>query len=217
MDRDRRRGIHRLEEEVRPELILLDDAFQHRRVSTQLNLLLTSYDTLYVDDWYLPTGNLRDHKNQAKRAQVIIVTKCPPELSAQRQEQVVRKLGPMPHQRVLFSYLEYGEHVRGLEESLKLPELETREVLLVTAIADPGPLLKKLSQKGISYKHRNFPDHHYFTEKELGEFNAAEMVLTTEKDFIRMGGRVGQAFYLPVEHKFLNEGKAQLTSMLMDL
>jgi tetraacyldisaccharide 4'-kinase len=95
--------------------------------------------------------------------------------------------------------------------------LGTSEILLVTAIADPGPMLQKLSQKGIKYRHRKFGDHHYFTDDEIEEFNSAAMVLTTEKDFTRMGGKVPHAYYLPVEHRFFNDGKEQMVSLLQAL
>ena len=217
VDGNRRRGIQKLQEMITPETILLDDAFQHRKVRAHLNVLLTSFSKLYIDDWYLPTGNLRDHRGQAKRAQVIVVTKCPPTLSEEQRRKVTRRLRPRPGQRVLFSYLDYGEVIRGTKNTLNLKDVDKREVLLVTAIANPEPLLQTLRRRGMSINHRGFPDHHYFSEEEIGEFNEATLVLTTEKDFTRLDGRVPGAYFLPVEHRFFKDGKAQLLSLLKSL
>jgi tetraacyldisaccharide 4'-kinase len=217
VDANRRRGIKTLEERVSPDLILLDDAFQHRKVTPRFNILLTAYSELYVRDWYLPTGNLRDHKTQAKRAQVIVVTKCPPDMGEDLMATVTKELHPLPHQKVFFSTLAYGDEVKGSRGGLGIQELKDREVLLVTAIADPGPLLEHLNLMGIRFTHRNFPDHHYFSRDEIRVFNQAELVLTTEKDFTRMGEEVPKAYYLPVEHRFLGQGKERLLALLTDL
>ncbi|QBA63496.1 tetraacyldisaccharide 4'-kinase [Muriicola soli] len=217
VDPNRQSGIKILEEQVIPDLILLDDAYQHRKVKATFYVLLTAYSQLYTRDWYLPTGNLRDHKNQAKRANVIIVTKCPAQLSEEEQNEVIRSLAPQPEQQVLFCTLAYKEKVIGVNETLSLESLKTREVILVTAIANPEPLLQYLRSKGIRYDHRKFPDHHYFTEKEKSEFNKAPVILTTEKDFTRMGGKVDNAYYLGVEHRFLNDGKEKFIGQLNSL
>lgn len=217
VDPNRQRGIKILEDQVGPDLILLDDAYQHRKVKASFYVLLTAYSQLYTRDWYLPTGNLRDHKNQAKRANIIIVTKCPSQLAEEEQKKLIRSLAPQPKQQVLFCTLAYKDEVNGVNKTLSLESLKTVEVLLVTAIADPEPLLQYLRTKGILYTHRNFPDHHYFTEKEISEFNKAPVILTTEKDFTRMGGKVANAYYLGVEHSFLNDGKDKFIEQLKTL
>ena len=217
VDRNRRRGMAALEEQQVPDLILLDDAFQHRKVEASFNVLLTAYGNLYVKDWYLPTGNLRDHKAQAKRANLIIVTKCPANLGEEEQKQVIKSLAPMPQQQVLFCFLTYSDLVIGLETTRKIESLSKEEILLVTAIANPDPLLRHLNKKGIRFRHRNFPDHHYFTEKEIREFNSVPLLLTTEKDFTRMGGKVPNAYYLPVQHKFMNDGNLRFLAELEKL
>ncbi|MBT8282379.1 MAG: tetraacyldisaccharide 4'-kinase [Muriicola sp.] len=217
VDPNRQRGIGILEDQVAPDLILLDDAYQHRKVKASFYVLLTAYSQLYTHDWYLPTGNLRDHKNQAKRANLIIVTKCPAQLAEEEQKQIIRSLAPKPKQQVLFCTLAYMEQVIGVDKTRSLESFATEEVLLVTAIADPEPLLQYLKTKGIRYNHRRFPDHHYFSENEISEFNKAAVILTTEKDFTRMGGKVTNAYYLGVEHKFLNEGKENFVKQLNSL
>ena len=217
VDRNRQRGIANLEMQHSPDLILLDDAFQHRKVNASLNVLLTAYSQPYSQDWYLPTGNLRDHRSQSKRAKIIIVTKCPDELDEGEQNKIISSLNPDSAQLVLFSSLEYHDQVTGINDSRFLSSFASEEVLLVTAIANPEPLLHHLRQKGIQFQHRNFPDHHYFTEKEMMEFNKVPFVLTTEKDFTRMGGKVSGAYYLPVQHQFLNDGKEKFLSKLNSL
>ncbi|NER09265.1 lipid-A-disaccharide kinase [Muriicola jejuensis] len=217
VEANRLKGIEILTREVAPELILLDDAYQHRRVKARINVLLTSYSKLYTDDWYLPTGNLRDHKGQAQRADVIVVTKCPAELSKEERERIIQKLRPLSRQKLLFSTLAYSDELIGISGRVRFSSLEKREVVLVTAIADPSPLLEYLDQRGIRYRHLRFPDHHYFTEAEIEGFKEADLLLTTEKDFTRMDGRVPEAYFLPVEHRFLADGRAQMTSLLQAL
>ncbi len=217
VEADRLRGIGLLEQKVAPDLILLDDAFQHRRVKARVNVLLTAYSKLYIDDWYLPSGNLRDHKGQYRRAQVIVVTKCPAALSLEEQEKIRDRLKPLSHQKVLFSSLAYGDEIIGVGDSLQLSALNTREVVLVTAIADPSPLKIYLQNKGIHFRHIRFADHHYFTEEEIRGFNKEDLILTTEKDFTRMNGRVPTAYFLPVKHRFLNKDKDFMISLLQGL
>src|SRR5690606_14733525 len=159
VDGDRRRGIETLERSVSPELILLDDAFQHRRVAPSLSILLTAHGRLYVDDWYLPTGNLRDAKGEAARADLIVVTKCPVDLSEDAREQLIRKLRPRAAQEVLFAHLAYGKRVLdGKGGGMELSALKGKRVALVTGIASPGPLLAHLESLGIAFSHFGYGD-----------------------------------------------------------
>ena len=107
VDADRRNGISILEEHIKPDVILLDDAFQHRKVKAGFNILLTAYGKLYCDDWYLPTGNLRDSRSEVRRADLIIVTKCPTEISETDKEGIRNNLKINTNQSVLFSSLSY--------------------------------------------------------------------------------------------------------------
>lgn len=216
VDKNRQRGILQLEQQFSPGLILLDDAFQHRKVKAGKYILLTAYNDLYIDDWYLPTGNLRDHKKEARRADVIIVTKCPLNLSREEQEAIRSRLKPLPRQELLFCGFEYGKEVVGLQGSKSLKDLGD-EILLVTGIANPDPLLHFLKAHGIRCTHRSFPDHHYFTEKEYEEFRSFSLILTTEKDFTRMDGKVPNAYFLSVKHVFLGKGKELLSQAIAKL
>ncbi|MBW8243749.1 tetraacyldisaccharide 4'-kinase [Muricauda oceani] len=203
VDADRRNGIERLEAMVRPEVIVLDDAFQHRKVKPTYAILLTTYQNLYADDWYLPTGNLRDAKKEAKRADVIIVTKCPESLDEIEKHKVVDKLGPKAHQNVLFASLKYQDFVTdGEDDNISLSNLKDKELALVTGIASPKPLVQYLEGAGIGFKHFEFGDHHHFTDRDIEQFKGFELILTTEKDFVRLKGRVDKLYYLEIAHSF---------------
>jgi len=202
VDGDRRRGILALQRSVDPELILLDDAFQHRRVKPTFSILLTAYDNLYVEDWYLPTGTLRDAKGEASRADLILVTKCPGDLSPGQRELVAEKLAPKAGQKLLFASLEYGDDILdGQGGGMGLVELRGRKVALVTGIASPGPLVEHLASLGIDFVHFEHGDHHHFTQRDISAFAGHGTVLCTEKDFVRLEGRVGNLYYLPVAHR----------------
>jgi len=203
VDADRRNGIERLEDLVNPEVIVLDDAFQHRRVKPTFSILLTTYHNLYVNDWYLPTGSLRDAKKEAKRADVIIVTKCPESLGENERTDLFDKLSPEAHQKVLFATLKYQDFVTdGAEGNVRLVELKSKQVALVTGIASPEPLVQYLEAAGIGVRHFKFGDHHHFTERDIEQFKGHEMILTTEKDFVRLKGKVEGLYYLEIAHSF---------------
>lgn len=205
VDIDRQHGIDVLENTVAPNVILLDDAFQHRKVTCERYILLTSYGHLYVDDWYLPTGNLRDSKREAKRADLIVVTKCPKDLDRSEQESIRKKLNPLPNQEILFSYLKYSSQLGG-SGKLGLEELKGRSVTLVTGIADPAPLVRYLESQGLILEHLSYRDHHFFSEKEIELFAGKEVVLTTEKDYVRLAGKVDRLYYIGIQHVFLADG-----------
>lgn len=214
VDADRSEGIRILEGTVRPDLILLDDAFQHRKVTPGFSILLTAYGHLYPDDKYLPTGNLRDSKKEANRADVIVVTKCPADLKLLEQTEIKDRLNPNKNQQVLFSTLAYDQMIKGKEGQFPLTDLKDRKVVLVTGIANPRPLLDFLTESGIAVEHLQYGDHHFFTDKEVDLFNSKELVLTTEKDYSRLQGKVGNLYFLGIKHEFLANGKTVLLKNL---
>ncbi len=142
VDADRQNGISQLVKKVNPDVVLLDDAFQHRKVTAGFYVLLTKYDSLFVDDLILPAGNLRESKRGAKRANVIIVTKCPKDLSLEEQTRIRKKLNPLSSQQVFFTCISYAKEVRGNNESKLLISLDKLRFTLVTGIANPRPLVK---------------------------------------------------------------------------
>jgi len=196
-----------------PAIILLDDAFQHRKVAAGFNILLTPYHDLYVNDWMLPAGNLREPISGAKRANVIVVTKCPPAISERERRQIVQKLHPKAHQNVFFTTISYAETIQSAEEKLPLTSLRDQEFMLITGIANPTPLLQYLNDQDLQYVHLKFPDHHHFSESELTTIKQKagnKHILTTEKDFMRLQGSLESLYYLPITVSFLaDEGLFQ--------
>ena len=214
VDSDRRNGIQKLEKEIKPDLILLDDAFQHRKVSPDFSILLTTYDNLYVDDWYLPTGNLRDVKYAAKRADLIVVTKCSPNLGKEEKLAIKKKINPKDYQKVLFAFLTYSAELKGLYEIVELAYFQDKKVTLVTGIANPEPLVSYLRKNGIAFNHLAFRDHHFFTRNELELLRTKECIITTEKDYSRLNKELDNLFYISVEHCFLSDGQDILDKQL---
>src|SRR3984957_3794995 len=121
------------------EVIILDDAFQHRSVKAGLNILLTDYNNLFTRDWWLPSGDLRDAPSSYKRAEIIVVTKCPESLNDDERRAVAAEIGPLAHQQIFFSSIQYGAPYRIVGSGGAVIN-EGVEVLLVTGIANPAPL-----------------------------------------------------------------------------
>ncbi|WGH76770.1 tetraacyldisaccharide 4'-kinase [Tenacibaculum tangerinum] len=216
VDADRTNGIQQLlARENPPEVVLLDDAYQHRKVTASTYILLTKYNDLYVNDFLLPTGNLRESRRGAKRAAVIVVTKCPENLSEAAQEKILQKLHPKSYQQVFFTTIAYDETIKGREE-MSIEDLQQKEVLLITGIANPTPLLQFLKKKKVGYKQLNFPDHHNFTDKDIATIKKAyedlrseqKIILTTEKDYMRLEGKINSLQYIAIKSEFLNGGEA---------
>ncbi|MGS0526735.1 tetraacyldisaccharide 4'-kinase [Zobellia nedashkovskayae] len=216
VDADRRNGIEILEKRSKPDVIILDDAYQHRKVTCGFSILLTSFGNLYVDDWYLPTGNLRDSKKEASRAEVIVVTKCPSNLSVDARNAIMAKLKPEPRQKVLFSYLAYNDSLTAVDDSISLDDLKTKKVTLVTGIANPQPLIDYLKFKGLRFEHLKFKDHHDFSNSELDILREKKCILTTEKDFVRLKDKVSNLYFIPVKHQFFDEGELVLKVRLQE-
>ena len=215
VDANRTNGIQQLlQRKNPPEVVLLDDAYQHRKVTASSYILLTKYNDLFVDDFLLPTGNLRESRRGAKRASVIVVTKCPENLSKAEKEKIVRKIKPKSYQKVFFTTIAYDENLKGTEE-LAVSDLKDKKVLLVTGIANPKPLLNFLKEKGVSFKHLNFPDHHNFTQQDISTIKKSfdelpseqKIILTTEKDYMRLEGKIDNLNYISIKSKFLGEEK----------
>ena len=200
----RQEGIERLLENPHFKYIILDDAFQHRKVQAGTNLLLTSYDKLYTQDFLLPVGSLRDIRSRARKAQIIIVTKCP-ELTQTEQEKIIQQLKPLPSQKVYFTSIAYSDRVYSHEDSQALKDFIATPFTLVTGIANPTPLVDFLEKQGASFEHLAYSDHHHFSNRELEFLRQKERILTTEKDYVRLEGALSTLYYLPIETQFLND------------
>ncbi len=209
VEADRQNGIARLRRLTPPpEVILLDDAFQHRKVNPSYSILLTSYDRIYADDLMLPAGNLREPVSGARRAQTVVVTKCPPQLSLEEQNRLKTKLNLRSNQKLFFSYIGYAETVTNGQQ--KMPLTALNDFCLVTGIAKPQPLVDYLTAKEFRFVHRKFPDHHHFSQREIADLAKQELILTTEKDFMRLQHKIplNKLFYIPIKQQFINDKKA---------
>lgn len=208
-----------------PEIqcVLLDDAFQHLAVTPGLNILLTEFSRPFTRDWLLPAGRLREWRYGYRRADIIIVTKCPPDLTPQQRFEMLTELDPYPRQRIYFSRYRYGQPYDLLRRDVQRPlDLDTH-VLLVSAIANTDYLLQHLANEAASVQTLEFEDHHYFDESDLNDmlrrFDALphrnKIILTTEKDAVRLELHENflwknqlPVFVLPVEVAFCDGDEA---------
>lgn len=213
---NRQTGIEKLQKTT--EVILLDDAFQHRKVKASFNIMLTSFDKLYSADCMLPTGNLREPKFGAKRAQVIVVTKCPDTIDTARMEGIKRKLKPESYQEVYFSKIGYGSQIMNETESKPLAYLNEKEFLLVTGIANPKPLVDYLKNEGLHFETKSFPDHHNFSESEMEQLEKHKLILTTEKDFMRLKPLINktEVYFMPIKTVILNGAESHFKNKVIN-
>ncbi len=197
-----------------PEIILLDDAFQHRSVKAGLFILLTSFDDLYVDDLVLPSGNLRENRKGARRADIIIVTKCPSNISKEDRLKISKKLKLKKHQLIFFSTIVYSESLIGVNGELSVSRLNEFKVLLVTGIANSKPLEQYLESLNIDFHHLKYRDHYSFSKLDKEKINRKfegmkgnkKIILTTEKDYVRAFSNGNEHFYyLTILSKILEE------------
>ena len=187
------------------DVVLLDDAFQHRKVTAGFNILLTAYNQLYCDDFVLPTGNLREPRSGAKRAQVIVVTKCPENLNDLEKSKIKTRLNPKSNQAVFFSTIQYSETLKSSTSTRTLKDLKGTHFTLVTGIANPIPLVEFLKSLGLDFEHLSYKDHHEFSKSELELIHSKSLVVTTEKDFSRLQTESkDQIYFLPIELKIDN-------------
>ena len=206
-----------LHDRPQTQVIILDDAFQHRAVKAGLNILLTDYGNLFTRDFFLPTGDLRDSRLSYKRADLIVVTKCPASLPEDERRSIVHEIDPKKGQQVFFATIAYGTPYHITHQNFCAIEEDT-EVLLITGIANPKPLKNFLEDCVETYYLMHYNDHHIFSiddwrdiKKRFDSMDAAKkMVLTTEKDAMRLlkfSNEIdGMPFYvIPIEHKFLFE------------
>ncbi|MEX1133037.1 MAG: tetraacyldisaccharide 4'-kinase, partial [Flavobacteriales bacterium] len=200
---DRRAALAHMQEQL-PALqaVVLDDAFQHRRVDAGLDILLTTWHRPWHRDALLPAGRLRDLPSRARMADVVIVSKCPALPQASEQERWRRELGLRAGQELFFSGIEYvaPRYVSrpsgsdAYRRTVQYPSGDPGGVVLITGIADPAPLLAHVKGLFSSVEHAAFPDHHRFTNNDLQGLAARcanfapgpKMLLTTEKDATRL-------------------------------
>jgi tetraacyldisaccharide 4'-kinase len=209
VDANRTNGIQQLlAQKNPPEIILLDDAFQHRKVKAGLYILLTAYNDLYCADFILPVGNLRESRNGAHRAKIVIVTKCPESLSLDEKNKIEVQLNLNPNQKLFFTSISYDSE--AFSESGKIPvnEIQKMDKILLAGIAKPKPFFNFLKKEGDELLA--FPDHHHFSENEISEIKVKaknKLIITTEKDYVRIKEQfpAEQLYYLPIQSTFLED------------
>lgn len=213
------------------QAILLDDAFQHRSVIPGLNILLTEYNNLFVDDWLLPSGRLREPRSSYVRADIIVVTKCPQALEAPERLAIEKKIKPYPFQKLLFSKYDYGRPYFLFDKSITIDLHENLNVHLIAAIANVEYLLEYLEERCSVENIIKYEDHHYFSDFEMEQFqkiythNASDQLifLTTEKDATRLLMHKAfiqkhrlPFFVLPVEVSFLDDDREVFDTSIKD-
>lgn len=214
-------GIKRMLKEIQGlDVILLDDAFQHRYVKPGLSILLTDFSKPFYRDLPLPAGSLRDNYRESKRADIIIITKIPFDFPQRKTDEIKNRLKLKPHQNLWFSGIKYTEPlpVNNTFPQLTLGKIKNEQyaVLLITGIANPQPIADYLS--GVTKKLivKSFPDHHNFSDSDIcaiqNKFNTFssdknKIIITTEKDIMRLNGfpliNNLPLYYIPIETQIL--------------
>lgn len=229
VDEDRTEGIQKLtslsncdKDIAKQQVILLDDAFQHRKVHAGFNILLTEYNNLFCDDYLLPAGSLRDIKRAAQRADILVVSKSPSTISEIEQDKIIKKLKLNEKQKAYFSTLEYEPLLAMNEAAKSVNSQDADSILLFSGIAHPEPLSDHLLSFCPNVKTITFGDHHPYSESDIKKIIAAyekmggnnKIIVTTEKDAARLTNSAYlcllesiPTFVAPIHVRFIDEEK----------
>lgn len=233
VDSNRQQAIERLSDIDNFDAIILDDAFQHRKVTPGLNILLTDFNHPFTKDHFLPYGRLRDHKHEHRRAHIIIVTKCPKDIKPIQKRIIQKELKLYPFQFLFFTNLEYGKLTNIFDPTitLELSEVEKHSIIGVSGIANNKHFKGQLHKLGENVKTLHYLDHHDYTKRDVQRiqttFNQLEtkdkIIITTEKDAVKLknveswdNSMKKNVFFLPIKIAFLgvkeqeNEFKQQI-------
>jgi tetraacyldisaccharide 4'-kinase len=234
VDKDRCHGIEQLtSDDKKLDVILLDDAFQHRYVKPGINILLVDYHRLIIYDKLLPAGRLREPLSGKNRADIVIVTKCPKELRPMEYRVITKAMDLFPYQQLYFTTIDYGTLrplFKSTKELMELSDLKNMNVLLLTGIASPKQMIHDLSPMAAKIHPLSFSDHHQFTQEDLerihDEFTSLpspKVIITTEKDATRLmaikglSDEVKKSLYvLPIEIKFMQEQDNMFNENMID-
>ncbi|HMR17752.1 MAG TPA: tetraacyldisaccharide 4'-kinase [Sphingobacterium sp.] len=214
---DRCRGVDRLKD--RHDLIILDDAYQHRKLKPGFSILLFDFVSLQYPALTLPTGNYRDNFSSIKRADLIVITKCPAHLSAPQQLAINHKIRRYTSVPLLYTRIGYSQPIDPYQMPLQ-EEQDNVDIILFCGIAKPQPLIDYLESKNNCVHPLIFPDHHYFSPRDYEQIIAKyealttkhKIILTTEKDFQRIQLDYFKAlpfFYIPI-HLQLSESEKEI-------
>ncbi|MDU1904387.1 MAG: tetraacyldisaccharide 4'-kinase [Dysgonomonas sp.] len=231
VDSKRQRGIETLlslPPKERPNVILLDDAFQHRYVKPSYSILLTDYNRLMSSDELLPAGRLREPAYYAEKANMVIVTKCPPGVNPLELRLTANDLHVYPYQDLFYTTFRYGELTPvfgNSEDKLPLNALKDKEVIVLTGIVNPRPMHRIIRKQTRKLLLMQYPDHYDFKKKDIEDLKVAfnnipddnKLIVTTEKDAARLRSmkklddNLKKAiYYLPIQVVFINEGEQDL-------
>ena len=215
-----------LHERPETEVIILDDAFQHRQVKAGLNIILTDFSNLYTRDFILPAGDLRDVRSSSKRADIIIVTKCKADLREEEKKKIIAEINPAANQTIYFTTIVYSKPYHLFTKEIIDIEHDYG-ILLVCGIANPRPLKEHLTKHADSYDMLRFADHHIFHSNDLKDIKQhfekialnKKVILTTEKDAVRLQKFEQELkdfpiYVIPIEHQFLFNEAAQFNSSI---
>lgn len=217
MDADRVRGIKKLMQlPEKPEVIILDDGFQHRYVKADINIMLIDYNRPIYEDHLLPLGRLRESIHAKDRANYVIVTKCPANISPIEKRIILKHLNLKAYQQLLFTSMRYGGP-RSLDGDSHHAVTPKTAILCVTGIAQPAPYVEHLKQMTDQIDHITFPDHHNYSDTDIKRIlqeydkisSTDKCIFTTEKDAVRLTlcdipeEIRQQIFYIPIEPEFL--------------
>lgn len=223
VEKDRVKGVKKLRKLIKDlDIILLDDAFQHRSIKPGVNILLVDYHRLISKDYLLPFGRLREPAYETCRANIIIVTKCPDRIKPIEKRIIYNDLKIFPYQNLFFTQIIYGEMkpvfpVNTRKMTKTSIKKEKPYILLVTGIANPRPFKRHVRWISTKIKELSFRDHHYFSKKDLlkiaDEYKKIEspkkIIMTTEKDAMRFQNisepssiLIDNMYYIPIEVSF---------------
>jgi tetraacyldisaccharide 4'-kinase len=231
VDENRSRGLRQLmEKDPAPEVVLLDDAFQHRYVKPGLSILLTDYRSVYYEDMMLPSGTLREFSSGAARADIIVVTKTPKIFSPITRRRILEEMKPDSRQQVFFSYISYGTLKPVFSDYTEIPS-KIISVLLFTGIANDYPLREHLERQCSDLNVLRFPDHHSYSVTDIQRIiqkfqdlpTQKKIMVTTEKDSMRLKNEEFATYFknlplfcIPIEVEFHGSDKKQFDEEILN-
>ena len=238
VDRKRVNGVRKIMD-ISPEtqVIILDDGFQHRSITPGFSIVLSDFDRPFMRDYMLPYGNLRENKSNIRRADIILITKCPEGLNAIQRRLFVKETGKAAWQKLYFTSLSYRAPLSVFGNQKQDPDFfdltknAGSSIVLLTGIANPAPFKEYLHKFFSEIFELTYPDHYSYREKDIEEIAAvfneikasSKFIMTTEKDAVRLREfpdieePVKSAmFYVPVGITFLNDDKDEFDNLILD-
>jgi tetraacyldisaccharide 4'-kinase len=222
----RKKGLQYLEQ-TDTELVLLDDGYQHRAVQADIYLLLTDYKTPYYNDYPLPFGRLREYRTGDKRADIIIVTKCPDTLSLQEKVEIIHEINPYDDQDVFFTTVKPGKPY-NLKGDADFGDIRYSSMIAMSGIANPDSFIALCKSYNRELIPLNFKDHHDYTVQDIDRLNQMlakdRIVMCTEKDAVKLSEQKllqklpdNRIFVLPVKTYFLFNDENKFKTLVKEL